>query len=272
MRAMPLMFLPNVDWLADKPVPGFGWARRAIATLDRVASTSAATSDAELLRSLRNAAQDVPQLSQEDVRDELLTLLIAGHETTAVTLTWLWWLLDGHPEIGDRLSEELAEVIGDRDPTYDDVERLNYAQAVVAETLRLRPAAWINEREVTGQLEFGPYRPKAGDLLLIPTWVVQRDARWWPEPEAFRPQRWLDADGHYDEKAPGQPRGSYLPFGAGAHACIGQSFAWVEAVLALAVLAPNWRPTLAPDAKVGIRASVTLRPAHGMPMLLAPRD
>ena len=109
-------------------------------------------------------------------------------------------------------------------------------------------------------------------LLLIPTWVVHRDARWWSEPEAFRPERWLDADGRYDEKTPGQPRGAYLPFGAGAHACIGQSFAWTEAVLALAVLVPNWRPTLAPDASVGIRASVTMRPAHGMPMVLNARS
>jgi cytochrome P450 len=166
------------------------------------------------------------------------------------------------------MRREIVELIGDRDPTYDDVERLSFTQAVVAETLRIRPAAWINEREVTRDLVLGPYRPAKGDLILVPSWVVQRDARWWSEPEAFRPQRWLDADGRYDEKAPGQPRGAYLPFGAGAHACIGQAFAWTEAVLALAVLVPSWRPSLAPEAKVGIRASVTLRPAYGMPMLL----
>lgn len=272
MRAMPIMFVPGIEWLADKPLPGMGWLRRAIDHLDAVARAGAETSEAELVKSLRTAVEDLPQLSQEDVRDELLTLLMAGHETTAVTLTWLWWLLDGHPSVGDRLRDEIAAVVGDRDPTYDDVDRLHYTQAVVAETLRLRPAAWINEREVTGDLAFGPYRPKRGDLLLIPTWVVQRDARWWSEPEEFRPERWLDEHGQYDEKAPGQPRGAYLPFGAGAHACIGQAFAWTEAVLALAVLVPNWRPTLAPDARVGIRASVTMRPAHGMPMVLNARS
>jgi cytochrome P450 len=271
MRAMPLMFFPKIEWLADKPVPGFGWLRRSIAQLVGVAQQGATTSDAELVRSLRTAVEDLPQLSDDDVRDELLTLLMAGHETTAVTLTWLWWLLDCHPEVAERLRTELVETIGDREPAYDDVARLPYTQAVVAETLRLRPAAWVNEREVTGDLELGIYRPRRGDLVLIPIWVVQRDPRWWSDPETFRPERWLDADGGYDEKAPGQPRGAYLPFGAGAHACIGQSFAWTEAVLALAVLVPKWRPRLAPDAKVGIRASVTLRPAHGMPMLLEPR-
>ncbi len=271
MRAMPLMFVPKIEWFANKRIPGLGWLRQSIDVLDRVARNGAASSEAELVQSLRAAAEDLPQLSEQDVRDELLTLLMAGHETTAVTLTWLWWLLDRHPGVGDRLRDEIVEVLGDRDPTYDDVEHLHYTQAVVAETLRLRPAAWINERAVTGDLMLGPYRPRRGDLLLIPSWVVQRDARYWTEPDAFRPERWLDADGRYDEKTPGQPRGAYLPFGAGAHACIGQAFAWTEAVLALAVLVPHWRPTLAPDAKVGIRASVTLRPAHGMPMVLAAR-
>jgi cytochrome P450 len=271
MRAMPLMFVPKLEWFVDKPIPGLGWLRGSIDHLVDVAQGGATTSDAELVRSLRTAAPDLPQLSDDDVRDELLTLLMAGHETTAVTLTWLWWLLDQNPDVGERMRQEIVELIGDRDPTYDDVERLSFTQAVVAETLRIRPAAWINEREVTGDLALGPYRPAKGDLILVPSWVVQRDGRWWSEPEAFRPQRWLDAEGRYDEKAPGQPRGAYLPFGAGAHACIGQSFAWTEAVLALAVLVPGWRPSLSPEAKVGIRASVTLRPAHGMPMLLNAR-
>ncbi|HVW79985.1 MAG TPA: cytochrome P450 [Mycobacteriales bacterium] len=268
MRAMPLMFLPRVEWLADKPVPGFGWLRRSIALLVDVAQQGATTSEAELVRSLRNAVEDLPQLSDDDVRDELLTLLIAGHETTAVTLTWLWWLLDQHPAAADRVCQEIVAVVGDRAPTFHDIERLHFTQAVVAEAMRVRPPAWINERQVTGELSLGPYRPAVGDLILTPLWVVHRDDRWWPDPKSFRPQRWLNADGRYDDKAPGQPRGAYLPFGAGAHACIGQSFAWTEAVLALAVLVPKWRPSLAPGARVGIRASVTLRPAHGMPMVL----
>jgi cytochrome P450 len=138
----------------------------------------------------------------------------------------------------------------------------------VAETLRLRPAAWILEREVVGDLWLGPYHPAPGTVLLLPIYLLHRDPRVWDDPMVFRPERWLGADGSYDETAPGQPRGGYLPFGAGAHVCIGASFAWTEAVLALAVLAPRWRPSLAPGARIGIRATVTMRPAHGMPMQL----
>jgi cytochrome P450 len=268
MRALPLMFVPKFELVALRRLPGLGWLRQAFATLDGVARDAAERSEAELVASLRAAAQDVPELSNDEVRDELLTLLLAGHETTATTLTWTWWLLDRHPQVAQRLRAEVCAAIGDRVPSYDDVERLAYTQAVVAETLRLRPAAWIVERNVVGELQLGPYQPPVGSLLLIPTWLLHRDPRWWDDPEAFRPERWLDADGRYDENAPGQPRGAYLPFGAGAHVCIGASFAWTEAILALAVLAPRWEPTLAADADVVMRAAITLRPAHGMPMLL----
>lgn len=268
MRAMPLLFIPHFERFALAPIPGLGWLRHAFGVLDGIARESATSSDAELVRALRAAAADVPELSQDEVRDELLTLLLAGHETTAVTLTWTWWLLDRHPQAAARIREEVARVVGGREPTYDDVGRLAYTQGVVAETLRLRPPAWINERQVVGALELGPHRPPRGTVLLIPTWVLHRDRRWWQDPQEFQPERWLDSDGRYNEKSPGQPRGAYLPFGAGAHACIGSSFAWTEAVLALAVLAPRWRPAVTDDARVAIRASVTLRPAHGMPMRL----
>jgi cytochrome P450 len=110
-----------------------------------------------------------------------------------------------------------------------------------------------------------------GTLLLLPIWVVHRDPQWWPDPHTFSPDRWLTPDGRYDEAAPGQPRGAYLPFGAGAHTCIGASFAWTEAVLALAVLVPRWRAVMAPGAEVGIRATITLRPATGVPMVVQSR-
>jgi cytochrome P450 len=268
MLAMPLLFVPHIERLVNVRVPGLGWMRRAMNLLDGIAQEGATTSESALVKALRTAADEVPQLNRQEVRDELLTLLLAGHETTAMSLTWAWWFLDTHPEVAERMRSELSEVVGDRSPEYGDVERLHYTQAVVAEALRLRPPAWINEREVVGDLQLGSYRPKPGTLILMPTWVFHRDDRWWSEPLGFRPERWLDAEGRYDEKAPGQPRGAYLPFGAGAHACIGSAFAWFEAVLALAVLVPRWRPRLEPGADVGIRASVTMRPAHGMPMRL----
>jgi len=268
MRAMPMLFIPNFERVAFRNIPGLGWLRKSFDLLDRLARDAAEHSDAELVEALRNAVLDVPDLSDDEVRDELLTLLLAGHETTATTLTWAWWLLDQHPDAAERMRAEIDAVVGERDPSYDDVDRLSFTQAVVAETLRLRPPAWIIERSVAGNLAIGPFRPPRGALLLLPTWLLQRDPRWWKDPESFRPERWLDADGRYSESAPGQPRGAYMPFGAGPHVCIGASFAWVESVLALAILAPKWRPVLAPDANVVIRASVTLRPAHGMPMVL----
>lgn len=266
MRAMPLLLVPGLEQVATRPVPGFGWLRNSLDLLDGLARDAAQRSNADLIQSLRESVEDVPELTDDEVRNELLTLLLAGHETTATTLTWAWWLLDTHRDAADRMRAELADVLRDRQPSYDDVERLPFTQAVVAETLRLRPPAWIIERSVVGELALGPYRPPVGATLLLPTWEMHRDPRWWSDPEEFLPQRWLDGEGRYDESAPGHPRGAFLPFGAGPHVCIGASFAWVEAVLALAVLAPHWQPRLAPGADVVMRASVTLRPAHGMPM------
>jgi cytochrome P450 len=271
LRALPLLFVPRFELLVDHRVPGLGWLRDALTVLHRVAGDAARDSEAELVAALRDVTADVPELSQEQVKDELLTLILAGHETTAVALTWAWWFLDAHPAVADRLRAEVADVVGDRPPTYDDVGRLAFAQAVVAETLRLRPPAWILERQVTGDIDFDGHRPPPGTLLLLPIWVMHRDARWWRDPLTFDPSRWLTADGTYDESAPGQPRAAYLPFGAGAHVCIGASFAWTEVVLALAVLVPRWRASLASDAHIGIRATITLRPAHGMPMAVQSR-
>jgi cytochrome P450 len=271
LRALPLLFVPRFELLADHAVPGLGWLRRALEVLHGVARDAARDSETELVAALREVTADVPELSREQVSDELLTLLLAGHETTAVALTWAWWFLDAHPDVADRIRAEVGEVVGDRAPTYDDVARLQFTQAVVAETLRLRPPAWILERQVAGDIEFGGHCPQPGTVLFLPIWVMHHDPKWWQDPLVFDPSRWLTVDGRYDENAPGQPRGAYLPFGAGAHVCIGASFAWTEVVLALTVLVPRWRAALASDAKVGIRATITLRPANGMAMALHAR-
>ena len=272
LRALPLLFVPRFELLARRRVPGLAWLREALGVLHDVAGDAARHSEADLVAALREVTADVPELSEEQVTDELLTLLLAGHETTAVALTWAWWFLDARPDVADRLRREVAEVVGDRAPAYDDVARLSFTQAVVAETLRLRPPAWILERQVAGTIEFGGRRPPIGTMLLLPIWLMHRDSRWWRDPLAFDPSRWLTADGGYDESAPGQPRGAYMPFGAGAHVCIGASFAWTEIVLALAVLVPRWRAVLSSDADIGIRATITLRPANGMPMAVHRAD
>jgi cytochrome P450 len=268
MKATTLLLVPGLERVVLKPVPGFGWLREANRVLDRAAWEAASGSRAELVASLRSPSDDSPPLSAQAIRDELLTLLLAGHETTAMLLTWTWWLLDRHPDAAERIRVELASVVGDRTPDYDDVARLHYLQSIVAEVLRLRPPAWMLERQVNGAVEFDGRRPDPGTLLLISPGLLHRDPRWWGDPDRFRPERWLDADGRYDEDAPGQPRGAYLPFGAGAHVCIGSGFAWIEAVLALAVLIPRWRPRLAGAPAVRTRAAITLRPADELPMVL----
>jgi len=232
---------------------------------------SAAGSDADLVMALRGCREDGDTLGAQDLTDELLTMLLAGHETTAMTLTWAWWLLDRHTTVTDRMRAELRAALGTRPPAYDDLSALPYTTAVVAETLRLRPPAWIIERQVTGDCELAGLRPPRGTILLVSPWLLHRDPKLWREPDRFLPERWLGAGGRYDEAAPGQPRGAYLPFGAGSHVCVGASFAWAEAVLVLATLARSWRPSGIAD-ELPTRAAVTLRPAHPARMRITSAD
>jgi cytochrome P450 len=263
-RAIALTLVPGSERLIDSRVPVLTKLRTAIRELNDVAGV-AAESDAPLVAALRELSASGEGLSQQDTRDELLTLLLAGHETTAGTLTWAWWFLDHNPSVADRVGAELAEVLGDRAPTYDDVTALPYTTAVVSETLRLRPAAWIIEREVAAPVDLAGLRPPVGTVLAVSPWILHRDPRSWSDPLSFVPDRWLGPDGAYDDSAPGQPRGAWLPFGAGSHVCVGAAFAWTEAVLVLATLAHRWRPTDS-DPAMPMRAGATLRP--GKPMLM----
>lgn len=268
-RAIALTLLPGGERVMRSRLPVLRELGRAQQALQAVAGR-AARADTELVEVLRRPGDDRTGLSDDDVRDELLTLLLAGHETTAMTLTWAWLLLHRHPAVADRLRAEHEQVLGGSEPSYDDVERLPFTSAVVAETLRLRPAAWIVERQVVGDLDLGGLRPPAGTVLLVSPWLLHRDPSSWERPEQFRPQRWLTAGGRYDDAAPGHPRGAYLPFGAGAHVCVGASFAWTESVLALAVLARRWRPAPVDGGEMPLRATATLRPARPVRMRLDP--
>jgi cytochrome P450 len=145
---------------------------------------------------------------------------------------------------------------------------LPYTYAVVAEVLRLFPPAWVLEREVTEDLVLDGYPIAAGSIVLASQFALHRDPRFWAEPAAFRPQRWLTADGTFSEDAPGQPRGAWFPFGAGSRVCVGESFAWTEAVLVLATLVPRWAPVTDPTWRERLHAAVTLRPHGGLPMTL----
>jgi len=226
----------------------------------------------DVLSMLLATDDDDATMSDQQVRDETMTLVLAGHETTAMALTWAWYLLATHPATARALRRELADVLADRPPTFDDLARLPLTTAVFAETMRLYPPAWIVGRRVTSDITLDGWPVPAGSLAVASQWVQHRDPRWWSSPLAFRPDRWLLPDGRFDERAPDVPRGAWFPFGLGQRVCIGEPFAWAEGPLVLATLAPRWAPEHLPGHAVDVLPAVTLRPREGMPMRLRRRS
>jgi len=215
----------------------------------------------DLLSMLLNARDEQGNgMSERHVRDEVMTLLLAGHETTALALSWAFLMLDRNPSARDRLEAELASVLVDRDgpPSPADVPALPYAHAVVNETLRLFPPAYVTGREAVRDTTVGGVRIPKRHIILISMYTTHRDPRFFTEPDEFRPERWLDGL----EK--GLPRGAFIPFGLGSRKCVGASFAMMEATLLLATIARRWRFELAPG-DIGTHPSITLRPAAAMP-------
>lgn len=204
-------------------------------------------------------------LSDEQVRDEAMTLFIAGHETTANALAWTWHQLAGLPEVEAALHEELDRVVGDRLPTFADLPALAYTRMVLSESMRLYPPIWVIGRRVAEPFQAGGYTLEAGSLLFVSQWTMNRDPRYWEDPERFDPLRWTP------EAVAARPRFAYFPFGGGPRLCIGEQFAWMEGTLLLAVLARRWKARPAPGPKVVKQPAVTLRPRHGIPMRLEAR-
>ena len=196
----------------------------------------------------------------ELVRDEALTLLLAGHETTANALAWTWDALSRNPAAEERLHAELDTVLGDRDPVPGDVPRLSYTRDVVAEAMRLRPPAWILGRRVIRPFRLGEWDVPPGAVLLTSQLVTHRNARFWREPEAFRPERWSNGE------TASLPRFAYFPFGGGNRICIGEAFAWTEAVLVVSTLARRVRLRGVDRSPVPLEPLVTLRPGRPIRM------
>jgi cytochrome P450 len=206
----------------------------------------------------RDAEADGGTMSDEQVRDEAVTLLLAGHETTANALAWTWYLLARHPAAEEALHAEVDSVLGGRLPTADDLPRLPYTRAVLAESMRLFPPAWVISREAVEDLEIGGVAVPRGTMIFLSEWVIHRDPRFWDEPERFLPERWLDG------LAERLPRFAYFPFGGGTRKCIGEAFAWTEGMLVLATLSRRWRLRLLPGQRVEPLPLITLRPRHGI--------
>lgn len=200
------------------------------------------------------------------LRDELMTLLIAGYETVSDSMAWAWYLLSRHPEVERRLHEELDEVLEGRPPASEDLPRLPYTRAVVSEQLRLYPAAYLaGYTPLEPHPLEGGFIPK-GSLVLMCQYLVHRDARWWPRPESFEPERWLS------EAPADRPRYAYFPFGGGQRACVAEHFATLEAVLVIATIAQRWRLRLESAGPVEIDATLTLRPRGGLKMRAQARE
>jgi cytochrome P450 len=264
------------------PLPAVRRARDAMARLDSVverlvesrrrAGRAGGAGDDVSLLSMLVAARDEEGSPMPDrqLRDEVMTLLLAGHETTAMALSWTWLLIDRHPSAAAALHAELDRVLGPRPPVVADLPALPVTRATIAESMRLYPPAWVFGRRPRRDLDVDGWRVPRGATLLVSPWVLHRDPRWWPEAESFDPTRWLRADGSFDLQAPGQPRDAYLPFGLGRRICVGEGFAWTEATLVLATLAARWQVRVA-DHDVKPVAALTLRPRGGLPAVLRRR-
>lgn len=246
------------------PTPGNLRYRRAVARMDALIERIVADHRAgragpddlltDLLEGRDEAGNPMPE---KQLRDEVITLLLAGHETTALALTWTWWLLARHPGADARLAASVREAIGEGAPSIEDVPRLAAADRVVKESMRLRPPAYSFGREATEPREIGGVEMPVGTTVFVFPWLLHRDPRWFDEPLAFDPDRW---DGDLEERL---PRSAYLPFGAGPRICVGRHFAMIEAVLIVATIASRWRIAWGRQDPVAF-PSITLRPTGGL--------
>jgi cytochrome P450 len=205
-------------------------------------------------------------MTDEQLRDEVMTIFLAGHETTANALTWTWYLLSQNPEAEARLHTEIDQVLKGRLPVFEDVTQLKYTEMVLAESMRLYPPAWAIGRLAINECEIGGYVVPKKSLVLMSEYVMHRDPRYFPEPLRFDPDRWIT--GARDSR----PQFSYFPFGGGSRRCIGEGFAWMEGILLIAALAQDWQMRLVPNHPVAIKPVITLRPKYGMRMTLSRRQ
>ncbi len=255
------------------PTPAMIEFRRAVRQLDEtvyriIAMRRASGNDSGDLLSMLMQAQDEDgtRMSDKQLRDEVLTFLLAGHETTAIALSWTWHLLAQYPEIEQKLHANLDRDLSGRAPTFDDLPKLVYAERVIKEVMRLYPPAWSLARTVIKELEIGGYRIPAGANVVMSQWIMHHDPRYFPDPDKFDPDRWLP------DKSQKLPRFAYFPFGGGPRQCIGPSFAMMEATLLLATIAQRFQFCAVPGHPVMPVPSFTLRPKHGIRMTLESRQ
>jgi cytochrome P450 len=272
-----LISLPLAEAYLYAPLPGLTRFRRARARLDAVVHRIIAShrsreragdaSDSGDLLSMLMASRDEEGgttersgMTDAQLRDEIITIFLAGYETVANALTWTWLLLAQNPEAAQRFYDEIDQVLGGRAPTLEDLPQLRYTEMVFAESMRIYPPAWAMGRQSTAPLALGPYRFPAKTYFFFSQYVMQRDPEYFPDPLRFDPERFTP------EAKAARPRFAYFPFGGGGRQCIGESFAWMEGVLILATIAQKWRLTLLPDQQIDVQPKITLRPKYPIRM------
>jgi cytochrome P450 len=267
------------------PIPVLIRFRKSKARLDSVVDSMIARKQAEsakrasegrsiggdLLSMLIAARDDDPtqpasqKLNSEELRDEVMTIFLAGFETVANALAWTWLLLGQNPEAEACLHAEIDTALQGRLPSLEDLPSLPYTEMVLAESMRLYPPAWAMGRQATEDVEIGPYRVPRGTFFFFSQFIVQRDPKYFPDPLAFRPERFTA------EAKASRPKFAYFPFGGGGRQCIGESFAWMEAILVLATLAQRWRLKVVETHPIALQPKITLRPKFGIQTTLHPR-
>ena len=214
---------------------------------------------------LAEDAETGDKMTDVQVRDEAMTIFLAGHETSANAMAWTWYLLSQHPDTEAQFHEEIDRVLGRRAARLDDAGNLELTTRIFAEALRLYPPVWAVGRRAVRDCCIGDCSIKTGAVVILSQYVTQRDARWFPDPDKFDPERWTT-----DQRA-ARPRFSYFPFSAGSRGCLGETFAGMEGVLCLATLGQKWTLRLAPEHKVSLQPQLTLRARHGIKMRLEAR-
>ena len=269
----PLLMNPFSPWLLKLPIPSSMRFRRAIRRLDRtiygiIEERRRSNEDRGDLLSMLLLAQDTEgdggAMTDVQLRDEAMTIFLAGHETTANALAWTFYLLAQHPDVATEVRRVIDDVLGDRLPTADDYPRLQYLEMVLAESMRLFPPAWAVSRYAIQDVEVGGWSVPRGAVCIVSQSVLHRDARFWSDPDRFDPLRFTA------EAKAARPKLAYFPFGAGPRLCIGENFAWMEGVLLMATLLQRWEMELL-SRDVVSQASITLRPRGGIAMRLRGR-
>ncbi len=268
------LLIPFSELLEKLPFPQSIRYKKSRATLDEVIygiinerrNTGEDKGDLLSMLLMAQDEDDGRGMSDKQVRDEALTLFLAGHETTANAMTFTWYLLSQNPKKQAKLHKEIDEILGDKTPAMEDVPKLKYTESVFAESMRLFPPAWAIGRLSIEDHKFGEYEVAKGALILASPYVTQRDARFWENADEFIPERW--------EKQSIKEASNkliYFPFSKGVRSCIGESFAWMEGILLVATLAQKWKLNLMPEQKIGLKPLMTLRSKFGMKMKIEKR-